>query len=219
MIAISFVSCDTEQEVIDTGISDPVFNGSTMQYLRSNEFNWGITVDMIEKAELVEIFEGSKDTIHYNGEVIDGLEEFTFLAFTSNSCRHYLYPLHDQNLEELPDSKILTILDRDQCRELILKHIINERFLKEDVAFRLVELGPINAIGQTGYTEYNAIAGNNLWFYNEQNDYAGVPNAGAIHMYIYSNGKKVNVPIATSNIQTDNGVVHALDYNYILNNL
>lgn len=35
-------------------------------------------------------------------------------------------------------------------------------------------------------------------------------------MYIYSFNAQQNVPLATPNIQPLNGVVHALNYNYVL---
>ena len=40
-------ACDTEQKVIDTGVSNPYFDGTIMDYLRSNDKNWDLTVEMI----------------------------------------------------------------------------------------------------------------------------------------------------------------------------
>ena len=51
-------SCDTEQKVIDTGVSNPYFDGSIMEYLRAHKKNWDYTIQMIEHAGLVDLFEG-----------------------------------------------------------------------------------------------------------------------------------------------------------------
>ena len=51
-------ACDTEQKVIDTGVSNPYFDGTIMDYLRSNDKNWDLTVEMIEHADLTDLFEG-----------------------------------------------------------------------------------------------------------------------------------------------------------------
>lgn len=51
-------ACDTEQKVIDTGVSNPYFDGTIMDYLRSNNKNWDLTVEMIEHAGLTDLFEG-----------------------------------------------------------------------------------------------------------------------------------------------------------------
>lgn len=55
-------ACDTEQKVIDTGVSNPYFDGTIMDYLRSNDKNWDLTVEMIEHADLTDLFEGQVDT-------------------------------------------------------------------------------------------------------------------------------------------------------------
>ena len=69
-LAAWFMSCDPKQDVIYTGVSDPHFDGTMMDYLRSDERNWDLTVEMIERADLVDLFEGQVDT----------LPEITFFA-------------------------------------------------------------------------------------------------------------------------------------------
>ncbi|MFR7807856.1 MAG: hypothetical protein ACLU4N_00325 [Butyricimonas faecihominis] len=51
------ISC-TRQGVYDTGISSPYFDGTIMDYLRSDDYNWQLTVEMIEHAGLTDLFEG-----------------------------------------------------------------------------------------------------------------------------------------------------------------
>ena len=47
-------------------------------------------------------------------------------------------------------------------------------------------------------------------------NYGGVTDAGAIFMYLYSFDAMEMVPLASPDIQPLNGVVHALNYNYVL---
>nr|WP_288215268.1 hypothetical protein [uncultured Butyricimonas sp.] len=68
-VLAGFAACDTRQDVIDTGISSPYFEGNMMEYLRSDAYNWELTVQMIERAGLTDLFEGR----------VDSLSEITFL--------------------------------------------------------------------------------------------------------------------------------------------
>ena len=60
--------------------------------------------------------------------------------------------------------------------------------------------------------------GDKIRTYLEKSDYGGVPDAGPISMFLYSMTGKIWIPLASPNIQPENGVVHSLGYNYVLNN-
>lgn len=80
-------ACDTEQKVIDTGVSNPYFDGTIMDYLRSNDKNWDLTVEMIEHADLTDLFEGQVDT--WSGNYVLGsacLFYFAVYAGVAESC-------------------------------------------------------------------------------------------------------------------------------------
>ena len=57
-------ACTTKQDVIDGGVSSPYYDGTIMEYLRSNTEQWGYTVQMIERAGLTDLFEGSRYCTH-----------------------------------------------------------------------------------------------------------------------------------------------------------
>lgn len=57
------MSCETKQEIIDGGVASPYYEGTIMEYLRSNTEQWGYTVQMIERAGLVDLFDGLVDTV------------------------------------------------------------------------------------------------------------------------------------------------------------
>ncbi len=198
-VAMVFASCETQQDIIDTGVSNPVFDGTIMEYLRSNDYNWGLTVEMIEKAGLVDLFEGNDPEY----------PEITFLAFPTYSIYHYLYPLGEQDISNL---------SAEECRDFVMSHVIKGKYLKENIAFRNIKY-LIFEPEQTGYTELVTEEGNVLRAFLQRGEWGGVPETGAIIMGIYSMNASNYVPLATPNIQPSNGVVHALDYNYVLGNI
>ena len=47
-----FASCETKQDVWDTGIASPYHDCSIMEYLRGDKYNWELTEELIEHAGL-----------------------------------------------------------------------------------------------------------------------------------------------------------------------
>lgn len=201
-ICVTLGACNTKQDVIDGGISSPYYDGNIMQYLRSNEEQWSYTVQMIERADLTELFEGRVDTAR----------EITFFAPPSFSVHRYLMDLkykapegeRYESIDELPE---------DLCRELILKHVVIGKHLKEDMGFRNMDYD-IHSPDQDGGTRLRTIGGCSLIGYREKSAYQGIPDAGPVHMFLYSVTAGRQIPLATPDIQPVNGVIHALNYGY-----
>lgn len=195
-ISLLFMGCDTKQDWIDTGVASPYHDCSIMEYLRGDKYNWELTVTMIERAGLIDLFEGNDPDY----------KEITFFAIPSYSILRYLW---DNNMEKVEE------LTSEFCREMILKHVVKGKILKSDIAYRNLDY-VITDDRQDGGTELMCIAGNRLKAYVDKSEYAGVPNVGAETMYLYSFSIRNHVPLATPDIQPTNGVVHALNYNYVL---
>ncbi|MCB6972105.1 MULTISPECIES: hypothetical protein [Butyricimonas] len=189
-------SCDTKQDVWDTGVCSPYHDCSMMEYLRGDSYNWKLTVALIERAGLEDLFEGRVDT----------LPEITFWGIPSYSVQRYLF---DNKFESVED------IDKETARELVLKHVVKGKVLQEDVAVR-DENYYIYEPEQTGGTDLYTLTGSYLRVYLEIDDYMYVPEGGAAHMYLYSFTARTMVPLSSPNIQPLNGVVHALNYNYVL---
>ncbi len=200
------LSACTQQEIIDTGISSPYHNCSIMEYLRSDDYNWELTVQMIEHAGLTDLFEGE----------VDSLPEITFWGITSYSIQRFIF---DSQENEDPTSVYMKVTDipREVCREFLLKHVSKGKILKADIAYRNKEY-EINAPEQDGGTWITCLAGNRFIAYLEGSDYAGVPDAGEVNLRCWSPtwGK---IPMASPDIQPLNGVVHALNYSYRLGHI
>ncbi|MDR6782323.1 hypothetical protein ABIE26_001189 [Pedobacter africanus] len=201
VLLVSLLVACTKQNVIDTGVSKAHFDGTIMQYLRQDDYNWKLTVQMIERAGLTDLFEG-KLSDHKN---------ITFLGFTSYTVLQYLYANKMDSVNQLS----VTF-----CKETLLKHIVKRKILKEDVPFRARQY-LIYAAEQPAnkYLTMHTEGGAEIRAYLEHSDFAGVPDAGPVSMFLYSMTGNTFIPLASPNIQPNNGVVHSLGYNYILNNL
>lgn len=201
-ILISFLlvgvlsSCETKQDVWDTGTCSPYHDCSIMEYLRGDKYNWELTVAMIERAGLTDLFEGNDPDY----------KEITFFAPPSYSVLRYLW---DNDME------VVSELTPEFCREMLLKHIVKGKMLKSAIAYRDPDYD-ITDSKQEGGTELMCVGGNRLKAYVDKSPYGGVPDVGPEVMYLYSFSAYEHVPLATPDIQPLNGVVHALNYNYIL---
>ena len=96
-----------------------------------------------------------------------------------------------------------------------IKRSLNKKYLKADFAYRNVDY-MIDDELQDGGTDVETLGGSHLRIYRDKSAYGGVPDLGPETMYIYSFTKATMVPLATPDIQPLNGVVHALNYNYVL---
>lgn len=190
-------ACEPAQEVIGEGtLASPYVDCSIMQYLRNGPYNWDLTVEMIERAGLTEMFEGTVDT----------LPEITFLGFTKFSVMRYVY---DQGKDSVAQ------LGVEECRDLVLRHVVKGKHLKESIDYQDTSL-EISDPKQKGGTDFVTLGGGMLKFFLVADDYANVPGAGAVHMGIYSISAGSKVPTASIDIQPLNGVVHSLSDNYEL---
>ena len=195
-VLMTLTGCDTKQNWIDTGVSSPYHDCSIMEYLRGDAYNWELTVEMIERADLTDLFEGQVDT----------LPEITFFGIPSYSILLYLWDNDMESVSELTPAF---------CRETILNHVVKGKYLKADIAYRNPNY-LITDPQQDGGTELITLGGRQLKAYVDKSEYGGVPDAGAETMYLYSFSAYTQVPLASPDIQPLNGVVHALNYNFVL---
>ncbi|MCT4586881.1 MAG: fasciclin domain-containing protein [Carboxylicivirga sp.] len=189
-------ACTTKDNYIDTGVSSPYYDGDMFEYFHSNSYDWDSVIVMIEHGGLVDLFEGNDND----------LEEFTFLGPTNHSIRRYLIL---NNLDKVSD------LSPEECNDFIMAHVIKGKYLKKDFPFRNME-NPFFTPGSGDGLKLASEGGNELIFYKEPSDYAGVKDAGPVKLFIHSIDKNKRVPVASPDIQPDNGVVIALNYSYTL---
>ncbi|WP_018337798.1 hypothetical protein [Butyricimonas synergistica] len=201
-VLLFLVGCDTKQNVIYTGVSNPYFDGTIMDYLRSNKGNWELTVEMIERAGLVDLFEGNDESV----------PEMTFWAPPSYSILRFL--LQSQK-DAIPGATYRTVGDIpvDLCRSYILRCVVKGKFVKDSIGFRN-EMYRISDDEQDGGMEFMALDGNRLRACREKSDWAGVPDVGPVALQLWSITRNALIEVASPDIQPTNGVVHALGYGF-----
>lgn len=190
------VSCDPKDNYVDTGVSNGKHDCSMYEYFHTSSYNWDSTILMIQRAGLERLFEGNEP----------GYEQITFLGFTNLSIKRYML---DNNIQRVSD------MDPEFCRSTLMAYVVKGRVMKEDIAFRIPDAGREILGGTIITTE----GGRVLHAYKEQDEWGGVANAGAVSLFIFSKTADIAVPMASPDIETLNGVVHALNYNHDLGKL
>ena len=219
LVVLGATSC-TKQDWIDTGTPLRYHDCSMMTYLRGDTYNWELTVALIERAGLVNLFEGNDP----------GYREITFFAPPSYAVLRYVWDKASRKMDYPNDNtmwrtlteeerehpeRLVQELDIQWCREMVLRHVVKGKIMKSDIGYRDIEY-PIYDALQAGGTDIITEGGSRLRAYRDKSDYQSVLGAGAETMYIYSFTRLTQVPLASPDIQTNNGVVHALNYNYLL---
>ena len=196
---VSLSACDTQQDVIDTGTASPYFDGTMMEFLRADDYNWELTVKMIERAGLTDLFEGRVDT----------LPEITFWGLKSYSIQRYICDEQMKNGNNIQSVEDISVKD---CRNFILHYVSKGKLLKKDIAYRNMDYQIFDE-RQEGRTVITCLAGNQFYAYLEVSPYGGVADGGAVTLKLYSPVYE-KIPMATPDIQPKNGVIHALNYGH-----
>ena len=83
-------------------------------------YNWELTVKLIERAKLTDLFDG-KDPNY---------KEITFFAPPSYSILRYLW---DNDMESVEEMTI------EECKNIVLRHVLDKKYLKNHFAYRNVD--------------------------------------------------------------------------------
>ena len=116
------------------------------------------------------------------------------------------------------DSQIMHLIDEisvEECRRIVLSHVIpNENLLLENFV-RGAKSTSGKAIG-TGGKIYTMASGTKLWMYTFASTFGGVAGAGPLTLHVVSPTTQIERVVASHNIRTKTGTVHALQYNFTL---
>ena len=102
--------CSTNWNFENTGLAKEHFDGNMYEYLKSDSYNWDSIRLIIEKAELVPLFEG-KDPI-------------TFIGPTNHSVRKWM---NDKFINCIND------IDKDACIKIVKDHLFAGKILRDDI--------------------------------------------------------------------------------------
>lgn len=201
VLLTGMVSC-TKYDQFDGGLANGVHETTMWEYFKTDPYNWDSIMVMARYAGLQDIFEGKSE---YGSDI-------TFFGITNHSIRRYL--LRQNDITGGTVTRI-TDLSKDDCKKYILTSILDKRIMLEDFAQGSASANPGQIIG-TGGQVFTMLSGVKLWIYTFRADYEDVPNAGPLKIYLVSEDTQVERTVASSNIVTQTGIVHSLDYNFTL---
>lgn len=222
-IALAVMACCscTDYNYIDSGLADGKHDCSMWEYLKSDAHNWDSTVIMIEHAGLKDVFEGNS---------IYG--QITFFGVTNKSILLYIL-YHNDELDQLKADgeevdyndywHRVTDIPAGICRQMLMQLIVPKRLMLADIprGNLITSSEGIATDAEIGGGMYKTLGNTPLFLYTFQEDYKGIAGKGETRIYMVSSVESIPVknPVASCNIETLNGVVHSLEYDFLLTNL
>ncbi|MBC5620152.1 hypothetical protein [Butyricimonas hominis] len=213
---IGICSC-TKYNYIDSGLANGVHDCSMWEYFKTDRYNWDSTMIMIDHAGLKPLFEGT-------GEY----KQITFFGITNNTIVRYMLDynrkLDEDKLagEEVDDSEYwhrVTDIPASVCVPLLKSLIVTKRLMLDDVPD-----GNRKLIDGKSKKEYEEIDGivvptmlSELFLWVVRGDYGGVQHAGYASLNMAKRlSTAENWIVGSTDIQTNNGVVQAMGYEFLL---
>ena len=201
VMVLCFCSC-TKYNYINGGTANGIHDCTMWEYFHTNSYDWDSTVVMIEHAGLKSLFDGT-------GEY----KQITFFGLTSNSILRYMLENNYERVTDIPVGK---------CQDIIQKLVAPKRIMLNDVprGNRIQSGGGI----ESEFVEYDGLVFDcirgSLFLWTQRMAYNDIEDTGEIALYIASRNQDGtrNERVASTDIQTTNGVVHSLNYDFRFRN-
>lgn len=193
---------------IDSGLANGVHDCSMWDYFHTDGYDWDSTIVMIEHAGLKSLFDGT-------GEY----KEITFFGLTNHSIRGYMLDIN-KNLQENAPGYLHRVTDISpaKCKDILEKLVVPKRLMLKDVP-RGNRVRILSDYDEREGITLPGIRGE-LFLWTVRSAWENVEDVGAISLFIASHnvvGGK-NEVVASTDIQTTNGVVQALNYDFDFKN-
>ena len=201
VMVLCLCSC-TKYNYINGGTANGIHDCTMWEYFHTNSYDWDSTVVMIEHAGLKSLFDGT-------GEY----KQITFFGLTSNSILRYMLENNYERVTDIPVGK---------CQDIIQKLVAPKRIMLNDVprGNRIQSGGGI----ESAFVEYDGLVFDcirgSLFLWTQRIAYNDIEDTGEIALYIASRNQDGtrNERVASTDIQTTNGVVHSLNYDFRFRN-
>lgn len=201
VMVLCLCSC-TKYNYINGGTANGIHDCTMWEYFHTNSYDWDSTVVMIEHAGLKSLFDGT-------GEY----KQITFFGLTSNSILRYMLENNYERVTDIPVGK---------CQDIIQKLVAPKRIMLNDVprGNRIQSGGGI----ESAFVEYDGLVFDcirgSLFLWTQRMAYNDIEDTGEIALYIASRNQDGtrNERVASTDIQTTNGVVHSLNYDFRFRN-
>lgn len=210
LISITFSACN-DKYFEDSGTHNPKYDGSVLNYIEQRK-------DVFDSLYRVIKLAGLESALDQEG--------VTFFAPGDASIRKAVFALNRELYSRGRDT-ILTLdqVDPSVWKEYLSMYIFNDTYLLKDIP--QIDTINLNVFSGQGFisaggtnmnigVNYNDVSSTNSSGETQTVKYAGyrqlflsyIRNVGSLGSY----GSMVNAPVASSDIQTRNGVIHALEY-------
>lgn len=213
---IGMCSC-TKYNYIDGGLANGIHDCSMWEYFKTDRYNWDSTMIMIEHAGLKPLFEGTGDH-----------KQITFFGITNHTILRYMLD-HNRQLDddkqagaEVDDSEYwhrVTDIPASTCASLLKSLIVTKRLMLEDVPDGNRKLTD----DRKDYEEIDgsvvSTMSSELFLWVVRGNYGGVELAGYASLNMAKRlSTAENWIVGSTDIQTNNGVVQAMGYEFLLRN-
>ncbi|MDR3244844.1 MAG: hypothetical protein LBT50_00245 [Prevotellaceae bacterium] len=197
-----FTGCTNDSYLVDGGKSNPVFDGTVLDFIESRPDYFDTLRYVIKIAGMEQVFEE---------------EDITFFAppdysitKCTNMLNQYLYLNGRAKITDLAQIK------SEVWREFLGLYIIKDKYLLKDIT--QIDTAMISAFGGQAYISYNGRPMNMGVVYHDIKDgntvikYAGYRQLLYSYIYDFTEHDMQNAYVATSDIRPSNGVVHVLRF-------
>lgn len=209
LLAITVSSCSKDKYYQDGGLANPKFNGTVLQYLQSNP-KFDTIVQVIKIAGMEDVF--TKENITFFAPTDEVIRRTIGIVngnipLLQNRLNQSLYNANKDTIKKLTD------IPPAIWKKYLMRYIFKGTFLLKDYPQLDFSLRPLFPGGY--YTGYNGDLANIGVVYNTANTvrYAGyrqlciaaISDPSNPSAYYFS-----SAPVATSDVQPNNGAVHVL---------
>lgn len=216
LILVGLCSC-TKYNYIDGGVANGIHDCSMWEYFESQSYDWDSTRIMIEHAGMKSVFDGSGEQ-----------EQITFFGVTDITIARWMLQ-HNADLDTKKEQGVpvedseywnrVTDIPASTCEALLKKLVVTERFMLKDVPKgRRQKLSDGSKYTETGGMVVKSLTGE-IFVWMEPTDFAEIQDAGQKRLWM---ARRLNTAsnwiIASTDIQTNNGVVHSMGYDFNLIN-
>lgn len=207
LLVLMLGSC-TKYNYIDGGRADGMHDCTMWEYFHTDSYNWDSVILMIDRADMRSVFDGS------------GIyPEITFFGLTNLSIERHIAN-HNKNMKPTDAGFWHGVNDIPviQCRDILQKLVVPRPLLRKEIprGQRVQEtVDGVSEWKQTDGMMCDCLRGR-LFVWTQRDPWQGMDDMGAFTLWIASQNQQgtSSERIASTNIQTKNGVVHALNYDF-----
>jgi hypothetical protein len=210
ILAITVSSCSKDKYYQDGGVTNPKFNGTILQYLQSNPTKFDTIVQIIKIAGMEDAF--TKENITFFAPTDEVVRRT--IGQVNSSVELLRGRLNDQLYNKNKDTiRKLTDIPPAIWKKYLMRYMFKGTFLLKDYPQLDFSLRPLYPGGY--YYGYNGDLANIGVVFNTANTvrYAGYRQLCIASITDQSNPSAFwfkSAPVATSDVQPTNGVVHVL---------